>query len=88
MFLGMTLIMAVYVPDSDNSLKNYEEFMETVKQILRGGRRCDARRFFVAGDLNIELGLCLATKRVRSPLTCMDHSVGKASKRIPAASRH
>ena len=34
-----------------------EKFMEDVTHVLHVGRREGARRFFIAGDLNIQLGL-------------------------------
>ena len=34
--------------------------MERMTLILRDGRRCGAKRFYIAGDFNIELGLLCA----------------------------
>ena len=50
-------IMSVYAPDSGKSLDEYEEFMVHVKKILKNGGQHETKQFFVAGDLNIQLGL-------------------------------
>ena len=49
--------MSVYAPDCEKELKVYEEFVEDAKRSLWEGRRSGARSFYVAGDLNVELGL-------------------------------
>ena len=54
---GSVMVMSVYAPDCKKELKIYEKFVEDAKKILREGRREGAKSFYIAGDLNVELGL-------------------------------
>ena len=48
------MAMAVYAPDSNKSLKMYEECVSSVAKVLREGRKGGARDFFLTGELNVE----------------------------------
>ena len=41
-------------PDSAKDFVAYEKFMEELTNVILEGRKEGARRFFIAGDLNIE----------------------------------
>ena len=52
-------VMAVHAPDPGKDLEEYEKLMKETTNNLHEGRRAGAKRFYIAGDLNIELGfLC------------------------------
>ena len=51
------MVMSVYAPDSKKSLKMYEECIASVVKVLREGRKGGARNVYIAGDINVELGL-------------------------------
>ena len=50
---GSTLVMAVYAPDSSKDMELYETRVSSVLWVLREG----AKRFYITGDLNVELGM-------------------------------
>ena len=52
-----TLVMTVYAPDAGKDLEQYEACISSVLKVLREGRRGGAKKFFIAGDLNVELGM-------------------------------
>ena len=52
-----TMVMAVYALDSDKDLEQYEACISTVLNVLREGRRGGAKKFYISGDLNVELGM-------------------------------
>ena len=49
--------MCAHAPDSGKDLGEYEQLVEEMSKILRDGRQEGAKRFYIAGDSNIELGL-------------------------------
>ena len=49
--------MAFNTRDSGKDLEEREKFMEETTNILHEGRQAVAKRFYIAGDLDIELGL-------------------------------
>ena len=52
-----TVAMAVYAPDSGESLEMYGACISSVIKVLREGRRGGAKDFYMTCDLNVELGL-------------------------------
>ena len=55
--LRVHIVMSVYALGSGNTWKILIKFMERMTLMLRDGRRRGAKRFYIAGDFNIELGL-------------------------------
>ena len=49
--------MGVYAPTSEYDVASYETVMGWVRSVLRQARGMGADRFFIAGDLNVELGM-------------------------------
>ena len=47
----------VYAPDFGKDLVEYQKFVEEMTNSLLEGCRSGAKSFYIAGDLNIELGL-------------------------------
>ena len=47
----------VHAQDSAKDFEQYEKFVGAMTKILEEGRREGARRFYIAGDLNVEVGL-------------------------------
>ena len=57
---GSVIVVNVYALDSAKSFKKYEKFMQVVNKAMTEGLRKRAKRFFVASDLNVDLGfLCI-----------------------------
>ena len=52
-FFDKTLVMAVYVPDSDKDLEQYEHIIFVLK-ILREGQRGGPKFFKISGDVYVE----------------------------------
>ena len=52
-----TMVMAVYAPHSDNDLEQYEACVSGVPCVLREARKAGAKKFYISGDLNVELGM-------------------------------
>ena len=52
--------MAVYAPDCRKDLVVYETFVKDVTNVLWEGRRAEAKKSYIVGDLNVELGLLCA----------------------------
>ena len=76
------LIRATFLKTSRSSRKN-------VTQILREGRQRGVRRFFVAGDLNIELGLlCTGDEEDEELIDMKDHSAGMKRKKVDRGGSH
>ena len=48
---------AVYAPDSSEDMEFCEACVSGVLQVLREGRRGGAKKFYITGDLNVELGM-------------------------------
>ena len=46
-------------PDSAKNFAEYERFMQELLKVMMEGRKEGAVRFFVAGDLNTELGFLM-----------------------------
>ena len=58
--LQALMIIKVCVHDSTKNFEKYEKFMQTLQKVVQEGRKEGATRYFVAGDLNVELGpLCM-----------------------------
>ena len=51
------MIINVYAAASAKNFEEFGKFMQMPKRVMPEGRREGARRFFVAGDLMLELGL-------------------------------
>ena len=49
--------MAVHAPDSSKEMDLYEPCVSSVTRVFREGRRGGAKRFYITGDLNVELGM-------------------------------
>ena len=54
---GSVMVTSVYALDSAKDCEEYETFLEDETKVLHEGRREGARRFVIAGNLNIEFGL-------------------------------
>ena len=54
---GSVLVMAVYAPDCRKDLDVYDKCVTDVTKVLCEGRRAGAKKFHIAGGLNVELGL-------------------------------
>ena len=52
---GSVMVVCVYALYSARGFEEYERFMRELMKMMTGGRKEGAKRFFVAGDLNIEL---------------------------------
>ena len=55
-------VVSAFAPaiDSCRSFEEYEKFMKKLVKVMTGGRKEGAKRFLVAGDVNIELEfLCI-----------------------------
>ena len=50
-------VMATNAPDTFKSTELYEAFVSSVPKVLREVRRGGAQDFYIAGDLNVELGM-------------------------------
>ena len=50
-------VMAMLAPDCHKDLDVNETFIKDVTKVLLEGRRAGAKTFYIAGDLNVELGL-------------------------------
>ena len=50
------MVICVHAPDSAKDRKEDDKFMQGLTKVMLEGRRNGAKRFCVAGDLNIELG--------------------------------
>ena len=61
----------MYAPDSGKDLEEYEKFMEGMTLIPRYGRRNGAKRFYIACDFNIELGLLCTGNEEDEELSAM-----------------
>ena len=48
--------VCVYALDSAKGFEEYEKFMQELMKVMTEGRKEGANRFFIVGDLNIELG--------------------------------
>ena len=57
--MGSTKLLSVYMPHSGGDEVDYIEALESVRDTLMEGKRMGAVDFFIGGDLNIELKLCL-----------------------------
>ena len=57
MLFQTTLVMAVCAPDCKKDLDIYEAFISSVTEVLWEGRRGGARELYIAGDLNVDLGM-------------------------------
>ena len=53
---GTVMVMSVYAPDPGKD----EKFIKEVTKVLQDGRRAGARHFFIAGDLDVGLGVLRA----------------------------
>ena len=51
---GSVSVIGVCAPDSAKDFEEYEKFMRGATKVMLEGRKKEARRFFVPGDLNIE----------------------------------
>ena len=49
------MVVCVYALCSAKSFEEYEKFMRELMKVMTGGRKEGAKRFFVAGDPNIDL---------------------------------
>ena len=63
------MVMSVYAPDSKKSVEMYEECIASVAKVLREGRKGGARNFYIAGDINVELGLICTEENGEEELT-------------------
>ena len=54
---GTTLVMTVYAPDSSKDMELYETCVLSVLRVLRERRRGGVNKFYVTGDINVELGI-------------------------------
>ena len=63
------MVMSVYAPDSKKSLEMYEECIASVVEVLREGRKGGAKNFYIAGDINVELGLMCTDENGEEELT-------------------
>ena len=61
------MLLSFYMPHSGRDEVDYIEALEAVRATLVEGKRMGAVDFFIGGDLNIELKLCLADDGHRSP---------------------
>ena len=52
--IGALMIINVYAPDPPRNFEEYEKFMQKLKKVMQEGRKEGARRYFVAGDLNVD----------------------------------
>ena len=68
---GSVFVMAVCAPDCHNDLDVHEKFVKDATRILREGCRAGAKKFYVAGDLNVELWLLCARDNDFEELTEM-----------------
>ena len=59
MLLGRTLAMKFDAPDSGKILEDYEDLMTKITKHVREGRQFGSRRFFLAGDLNVKIGVAV-----------------------------
>ena len=81
--------MAVFALDSGQNSEMYKAFISSILKVLREGRRCGAKDFYIAGDLNVELGImCTDEKDIEVlngmyGLLCLQGY----DKKIPKASR-
>ena len=51
------MVVAVHTPDSSKDMELYETCVSSVHRVLREGRRGGAKKFYITGDLNVELGM-------------------------------
>ena len=68
---GSVFVMAVCAPDCHNDLDVHEKFVKDATRILREGCRAGPKKFYVAGDLNVELWLLCARNNDFEELTEM-----------------
>ena len=60
------MLLSVHQPHSGRDEVGYTEALEVVRATLVEGKRMGAVEFFIGGDLNIELKLCLADDEHRA----------------------
>ena len=53
---GSVMVMCVYAPDSTKDFEEYEKFTWRLTKVMLEERKEGPKRFFIAGDLNIESG--------------------------------
>ena len=51
------MVMSVCAPVAKKSLEMYEECITSGVKVLREGCKGGAKNFYIAGDINVELGL-------------------------------
>ena len=61
--------MSVYAPDLKKSLEMYAEYIASVVKVQREGREGGAKNFYIAGDINVELGLMCTNENEEEELT-------------------
>ena len=63
------MVMAENAPDSSKSLEMYVDYISSVVQVLREGRKGGAKDFYITGDNNADLGLMCADDNDEGELT-------------------
>ena len=64
---GTTMVLSVLAPDSKKSVEMYEE--GSAVKVPREGRKVGAMNFYIAGDINVELGLMCTNENEEDELT-------------------